>query len=156
MRHDLLVRGLLASVLALLLGTACDKFPVRPFAVYNSTSLAILVSTNDTLEGRWGPNITKTRSMGVAPRRVEGPPSYTFRAYVFVPEKPIPGLGSGRISWGFDEGGGLIQGGAGELIYCATYTWSELKELGWRLTIVRNVGEGRSYESDPPSQEPCR
>jgi hypothetical protein len=65
----------------------------------------------------------------------QAPPVYFAKGYEFV-----PGEGDTR-DWIQDENT-VIYGGRGELVFCKSYTWQELKDLDFTLAITRNIPPG--------------
>ena len=57
--------------------------------------------------------------------------TYTFKGYEF-----IPGMGN---LFGWQEDGTNVYGEEGKLVFCKTYTWDELKDTDFTITITLNI-----------------
>lgn len=141
---------LTAILLAFLVGTtsACDRWVT--VTVLNKSGVPVDVNINNVAglilrpQGKYRGWVPHQVFPGYWPGGpTVPPPNYPIKAYEFVP-------GNGNIAGWRDENGGWVVGGDGELIFCVTYTWEELKAMNFTITITRNVFPG--YQ--PPDCSP--
>ena len=138
-------------LLIILLGTAvgCDRWVIN--TILNKTAVPVRVTINDRDQitvrpyGKHRSPTSPTVLPGVYPGKpeVKPPPTYTIKAYEFLP-------GKGDIFGWVEEDGTFVRGGRGDLIFCVTYTWEELKAMNFTITITRNVFPGYHPPGCPP------
>jgi hypothetical protein len=120
-------------------GNKPEGFPL--WLLRNETTRSIYLDTNLSRSQRLRPSERSVMEAPFPEQSQDGPGSYVFKAYQFVP-------GVGDVN-GYDNSGLVVPGRRGTLVYCETFSWEEVHAMGRVIAIVENISQGARLDDRP-------